>query len=795
MRKLALVLMVVLWAAGAQAQTFDVFGGKITNADSTTATTCSAYNPNYNYTGASISGSGTTATITVSGPSANTVIASTVYPKMMIYIIGGSNSGFDVTAGTGVQGTVTSPTTITYANTTVGSGTGYTVAVAAPWLQEVNKHWWWCMPTGNEFFPEGPTYPLDSIHGTFNPVGVNQRIQSAGFNTVQIGALSYLYPINTTNPGPSGETVKMPFITSINAAYYSVTEPQTCGGLPIANPPKDMFRLRPAAYNAYAGYLGAADYYDSTNMAAWMSADLACDHPWIDMGNSPYLGYLLAIASDDSDNMSGISGGGPSFPTIPPSNNTYNMGFLVATISPLETAATNTMARSGANFVYTHTQIYSKLALRNALATEYGTIGAMNTAWGSSYTTFDSSGTCVGSQPITCGSSVAADSVGTGDGSTLTFSTTLSHHTSVAPFSVQVLVAGTPVAGDLGTEGSASYTFYGPNVSSGNVNATTGALTITFTAGHAPANLAAITATYVDCGWGCGTGFLDEDDRASHQSWMGHDFIGLTTASAAVQTDINTFFQAIAGTYFSTMRTGIKAVFPWVPYIGPNTLGTWGCPPAAPVLKAASQYLDAFIGTMQGGLYTQAETDFVATNFGNRPVMPGSYTSANADSAVDSSYPSGPGVDYPTQAARAAAYYSRVQGQLTTASTTAGGDFPYLGIYWWEYVDQAGQLFADGIVDATDNAYNGNDAASGSVTCGGVTATPNTCGSEPAPTACAGYGGSCPGAGSPAPTRPFGDLFHGTNGIINANLLWAAQNYGAPAAPVLPPLNLGIVVH
>lgn len=770
-------LLLLLAAAPCWAQaTFDVFGGKITNADGTTASTCSAYNPNYNYTGVSLTRSSNVVTATITSGSFYTGIASTIFPNSPIYVLNASDSSFNVTSGTGVLATVTSATTLTYPNTgSNASATGATIAAGGPWTQEVNKHWWWCTPLGHELFPEGPTYVPDTIHGSLNLVGVNQRLQYMGFNTIQVGSNSNLYPTN------SSETVKMPFIPSINAALYSVENLQSCGGLPLANPVKDMFKLRPSAYSGYAGYIGAADYYDS-NMATWLADDLSCDTPWgsgaFKMGNSPNLGYALGIASDDSDQMSGISGGGSSFPTVPANNNTYNMGFFVATISPLETAMTNVMSRSGTSFVYTNTQIYSKLVLRNALATEYGTIAAMNTAWGSSYTTFDSSGTCVGSQPITCATSVAADSVGTGDGSTLTFSSTLSHHTGIAAFSVQLLVAGVPVAGTISGEGSSSYSWYGPNVASGSVNPTTGALTVTFSAAHAPASGAAITATYVDCGWGCGTGFLDEDDRASHQTWLGRDFVGLSGASSAVQTDLGlTFLQSIAGQYFSTMRTGIKNVFPWMQYLGPNTLGTWGCPPNVGVLKAAAQYVDAWIATTQGGPYSQAEIDFVATNYGNKPILEGSYTSANADSAVDAAYPSGPGFDYSSQAARAAAYYSDVNAQLTSLKTTAGGDFILLGIYWWEYIDQAGQTYADGVVTVTDNAYNASDAASGTVTCVGVTATPNTCGSEPAPT------------GSAGATRPYGDLLDGATGVINANHLWYATNYGANSGTTSAPLG------
>jgi hypothetical protein len=499
-------------------------------------------------------------------------------------------------------------------------------------------------------------------------------------------------------------------------------------------------------YTGYAPTGGIADYYDS-GIATWLNDDInsGTDYAWTNFAASPYKNYILGFYSDDGDEMFGF-GAGPDFATVPPGNNGVNLAMLVATMSPLQTA--NSYGSAGnAHFVHGDTLIHSKLALRSALATEYGTVAALNTAWGSSYTTFDSSGVCVGSQPITCASSVSADSVGTGNGSTLTFSTTLSH-TTVTEFSLQILVAGTPVAGD---DANNHGNLWGPNAS-GTINYSTGALSITFTAGHAPASGAAITATYTANGWGIGTGFLDEDNRVSHNSYLGTDWIAMSNADATTVADLNVFYQAIAAKYFSDCRTQLHATYPNIMYLGPDSLGTWSAPSAAPVLKAAASYIDAFAGGGGFTTYSQAEMDFIEANYGDKPYFAGFFSVANPDSAL-SQY-TNPTSGFSTQAARGAAYSAMMTAQLQTAETTAG-NFPYIGVYWWEYVDNWGEKLNWGIVTHLDNAYDGREPASGSVTCGAPLTT-YVCGSEPTPSS---------GSGTP----PYGNL---VAPVKAANALW-----------------------
>jgi hypothetical protein len=342
---------------------------------------------------------------------------------------------------------------------------------------------------------------------------------------------------------------------------------------------------------------------------------------------------------------------------------------------------------------------------------------------------------------------VSADSVGTGNGSTLTFSSTLSH-TTISGFSLQILVAGTPVAGDL-----RNGTVYGPNISSGSINYSTGAFSITFTTGYAPANGAAITATYVANGWGIGTGFLDEDDRTSHNSYLGNDWVRMSNANATTVADLNVFYQAIAAKYFSDCNTQLKAVYPNILNLGPDSLGTWGAPSAAPVLRAAGQYTDAFLGGGTTVVYSQAEMDFIEANYGDKPYFSSFYSSANPDSALSAYTNNNPPVGFSTQTARGQAYSTMVAGQLSAHTTLA--NYPYIGVCWWEYIDNWGERFNWGIVTHLDNAYDGHEPASGSVTCS-APLTAYTCGSEPTPSS---------GGGTP----PYGDL---VTPVKAANALW-----------------------
>jgi len=439
------------------------------------------------------------------------------------------------------------------------------------------------------------------------------RIKNWGFNMV--GPFSNAY----ARPVWSGQTVKVPFILFENSSSYSLTNNQGWGKGPV----KDFLHMATSTWKGYRPGCGIADYRDP-NWAAYVAGTMLNDYVTVQTANASASdkGYLLGVSYDDSDCLHGF-GAGPDFATQPSGNNDFRLGYVAMFIPP------TAYANSSLKQVYTDGNVYIRKQLHDMLKTKYGTIASLNSAWGSAYTSFDSTGTCVGSQPIACANSAAADTVGSGNGSTLSFSSTLSH-SAVSAYSVAIYVGGTLVGGDTGA-GSV----YGPSLS-GTVNYSTGALSLTFS-GTAPSG--AITASYIASGWGVGTGFLDDDCRSAHASYCGSgsQTVTMSDVPAAVQTDLNALTQDIAAYYSSTLNNTIQS---WasahgfvghVPHLGPSTLGTWTTPPDRYVLKGFAGNVDAW-QYGGAGTFTQAELDFVQTNMGDVGLIEGEYRTANADS-------------------------------------------------------------------------------------------------------------------------------------------------------------------
>ncbi len=507
-----------------------------------------------------------------------------------------------------------------------------------------------------------------------------QRIQSWGFNSVGTYASAYVLPVTTDPrwPGDQSNPVKVPFVGLLRPAYYGMLNQSNWAPQPIKNM---MYSISPY-YTGYDPSNGVADYYDN-NLTTFFTNELKNDSYTQAVMASPYKQYMIGMNADDGDEMYGF-GKGPDFGG---GYNNSHLGWIVLTMSPVQTANPNK------GFVYSDSVIYSKQALHDQLVAEYGTISALNSAWGSSYTTFGSSG-----------STISAEAVGTGNGSTLTFSKTLSAAT-VSKYSLQILVAGQAVGGDTGNG-----QLWGPHLS-GTINYTSGALSITFGSGHAPANGASITANYVQNGWGIGTGLMDEDARSSHRSWVGIDYTFMTDVNATVKADLDEYLYQIAAHYFSMCKSGIQAWLPGMMYFGPDTLGTWGAPSNRNVLKAAAKYID--VVAMGGGWpLSQAMIDFMYTYYGDRPFYFGEFRTANADSAFFRYAASVPQTDFTTQGGRGLDYSNTVKTYPNLAYT-ANGSRPYVGILWWQYLDNWGEKDDWGIVSLSDNAYDGSESVKG----------------------------------------------------------------------------------
>jgi hypothetical protein len=660
-----------------------------------------------------------------------------------------------------------------------GGRTDIPCSTSGNWTtQKINNQWWLCTPAGNVFFSQqventevnfgAPKYPNNAAWSE----ATLARMHAWGFNTIGPYQNDELWPISTDpsfpldSNGIHSHTYKMPFIEKVRPALYSMNNPVigTSTGQNVkflSDPVHNLFSPISPYYNnssftsnnMYNPPRGIGDYFDA-KMQTWMNSVMAQGQEIQMIKNSPpYNSYFIGFIGEDGDQEWGFAIGS-DFVTTPPGHNNPYLPLVIITTSPVQTANDQGCSPNSPTicFVYVDTTIYAKKQLHDNLAAEYGTIAALNAAWGSDYTTFDSSGTCVGpagSLPLTCATNAPADSVGTGDGATLTFNTTLSH-TPISWHSVSILVNGVRVAGDV-----ENGNLFGPTVASGSVNFTNGALTVTFSAGNAPASGAAITATYVANGWiQGGTGLMDEDFRAAHRAWLGNSWDLLNTGvinngtlspmDATVRADLDAYFKKTGEWYFKMFHDAVKSQFPNA--LVDFGLGGWQSVPPAPIAQAAAEYSDFIELDETLGVLPQAQLTFMFNNYGDRPYISNVFYAANQDSSFGSGGTIPVIGSFPTQEAKGQAYFNQMSSEL--AFRNSAGINPHMGITFWSWSDDGATNY--GLVSLLDNAYDGHEDVSATVTCS-PPIQQYTCGGEPG---------------------NYGDAI---TGITNGNLIWLTK--------------------
>ena len=577
-----------------------------------------------------------------------------------------------------------------------------------------------CTPDGHRIFvigvdaviPPGPAdtqanSPFEHIVAKYGDADASwatataRRLQYWGFNALGTYSSRFVEPTYLNDKYPEdarnihSQPAKLPFISLVRPAYYAMKNERHY----VSEPVKNLMYAASPFYGGYSPASGVADYYD-TKLASWLRADLAYEDYWVELRASPYLNYLIGIACEDGDEVYGF-GAGDQFPTLPSRGfNNSHLGWIVATLAPTQTADASTST------VYEDPIVYTKLAWVDFLKAKYHTIGALNTAWRSNYTTFESSGLAV-----------AEESVATADGNTITFS-----HRFARPlpsrYSVRFSVGGRLVAGDTnrdvdrplrsaGTRGR----LFGPEVQ-GYIDYVDGVAVLTFT--QPPVHGSRITVSYLQNGWGIGTGLLDEDGRRDHQKWLGKDYRSLSASHPVVRSDLNLFLKAASGQLFSTCKSEIHAAFPNTLFLGPDTLGSYGVPPRAEVLQSASQYIDVLLLAGSGG-FSRRMLDYIATNSGGKPIMEVDFRAANPDSEL-TSYRMTSGVQgYSSQRDRGESYRQTLAYVREVA--TSQGVHPYVGLLWWQYADNWNEKLNWGLVTRLDNAYDGHEATRQAVTC------------------------------------------------------------------------------
>ena len=176
---------------------------------------------------------------------------------------------------------------------------------------------------------------------------------------------------------------------------------------------------------------------------------------------------------EDSDQTWGYftSGENNPFPTQPDGYGAAYGGYLTAIMSPIQQADAKHYS-----LYNTDQTVYTKKAWHDFLVSKYITIGALNAAWGSNYTTFDSSAT-----------HITGASIGRTDGVTNLYTFTVPSGT-LTPNSIRIYEDGTMIAGDCfhpktgdacnPGNGTTWGAVWGAAASGGTVNYSTGVITV-----------------------------------------------------------------------------------------------------------------------------------------------------------------------------------------------------------------------------------------------------------------------------------------------------------------------------
>jgi hypothetical protein len=356
--------------------------------------------------------------------------------------------------------------------------------------------------------------------------------------------------------------------------------------------------------------------------------------------------------------------------------------------------------QQGSNVLYSNPQVYEKAQLESDLQTKYGTIATLNSAWGSSYTTFGSTATTISSETI-----------GTGDGTTVTFTHTFAH-TVVDPASILILVGGTPQAGDcpwfesycnrLTTSPNGTIIVVNGNIvsASSQVNYSTGAITLVFSSAPAPG--ISITASYQYGGWpkalAGGTGLLDEDGTSA---WYPSD-PGIVTPPTGNQVaqELDAFWGHLAKQYYSTLTSAIRT---WAPHhliMGNDAFIESPTGIRSPtILSQAGAYIDFFFFSQTEPYTTGPSTSVSAYNLTGIPVV--------AYELLTSSQSPYPGT-YATQALRGQAYSNSQKGWWSGGGYVGSDGYGFMvGLEWWAEYDNKGENGNYGIATLNDNLYDG----------------------------------------------------------------------------------------
>jgi len=295
------------------------------------------------------------------------------------------------------------------------------------YTQEINSRWWLCTPAGNGFWlrgvydvnaadtsadyqgvfqdgtpctatsPASVSHPCSVVVQKYGDAGPTwgpqtvQRLKAWGFNSTAEYSSTYVQATATnsswTTTADQSNPQKMPFTGLVWPSHYSRNTNSYAG--PVKN------IVAPILASVYSGDTNPSPDVFDPNFAAWLAGDLAdyqnAEYNWI---HSSHSDYLVGLNIDDTDELVGF-GAGVDFEALVNGEEATGMahphlGWIVLVTPPTQASGKDA---NGNSITYTNTTVYSKQAFSTFMSSRYsGNIASLNTAWGSTYTTFGSSG-------------------------------------------------------------------------------------------------------------------------------------------------------------------------------------------------------------------------------------------------------------------------------------------------------------------------------------------------------------------------------------------------------------------
>ncbi len=235
--------------------------------------------------------------------------------------------------------------------------------------------------------PEGHPFWMRAVYATDTPALViekygskytwaeqaTRRIRDWGFNALGEYSTPYVYPIPAYG-GRTSNPEKLPFIRMIRPSQFALTNRWAWATGPV----KDL--IAGTDQKVYTGWRGSTllDIFDpnfeATAIGNATDQKNAAWAPIFPQGLRTER-WLIGTSTDDADHLYGFK-----------RSTDAHMAWIVAVTAPTQES------NAWLKISYQDRTVYSKRAWRTFLVGKYSTIGALNTAWGSRYTTFDSDG-------------------------------------------------------------------------------------------------------------------------------------------------------------------------------------------------------------------------------------------------------------------------------------------------------------------------------------------------------------------------------------------------------------------